>query len=659
MEAIKMNIRALEKTALSVRALSMDAVQKANSGHPGVCMGAAELGAILYGELMRHDPSDSKWPDRDRFIMSAGHGSMFLYSLLYLSGYRTITLDSIKTFRQIGSPAAGHPEYGLAEGIEMTTGPLGQGFASSVGMAIAEAMLAARFNTAKHAIVNHYTYVLAGDGCFMEGVTGEASSLAGHLGLGKLIVFYDSNKITIDGSTDLAFTEDVAKRYEAYGWQVLSGSMYDFEGINNLVARARAETAKPSLVILKSIIGKGAPNKQNTPDIHGAPLGAEELAAAKKALGINGDFYVDLEAVSYFEEKRKEWKKAREKWQQEFNAWAAENPELKKEWDEFHSPKLCPAAMPEYKTGDKIATRTAGNRAQIQIAAVNKNLVGGSADLRTPNAVGIPGPAFTATEKTGRYIHFGIREFAMAAISNGISLHGGLRPFCSTFMVFSDYLRPALRLSALMKQPVIYVLTHDSILIGEDGPTHQPVEHLTSLRIMPNVRVLRPADAEEANEAWIMAMENRHGPTVLALTRQNTAVFAKEDPEWKNTIRTGAYIAKKAADADTVIIATGSEVNMALEAAETAAKQGKKIQVVSMISRELFETQPEAIQNAIIPQGVRVICCEAGVRTGWERWAKPRDIFSIDRFGESGPADKVAAHMGFTAAELVKMINAC
>ena len=654
-----MNTKALEKIALSVRALSMDAVQKANSGHPGVCMGAAELGAILYGEIMRHDPLDSKWPDRDRFIMSAGHGSMFLYSLLYLSGYKTITLDAIKSFRQIGSPAAGHPEYGYAEGIEMTTGPLGQGLASAAGMAIAEAMLAARFNTAKHTIIDHYTWVLAGDGCFQEGVTGEASSLAGHLGLGKLIVFYDSNKITIDGGTDLSFTEDVAARYRAYGWQVLSGSMYDFEEIEKLVKEAKAESKKPSLIILESIIGKGSPNKQNTADAHGAPLGEDEVAAAKKALAIEGDFYTAPEAVSYFESKRPEWKKTREKWLETFEAWAKENPDKKKEWDDFYSGKINPTALPTYQSGDKIATRAAGNKALAAMAAANKNLVGGSADLKGPNAVALPDTtAFSAKDRGGRYIYYGIREFAMAAISNGIALHGGLRPFCATFMVFADYLRPALRLSALMKQPVIYVLTHDSIFVGEDGPTHQPVEHLASLRAIPNVLVLRPADAEETAEAWAMAMENKDGPTVLALSRQNTTVFAKEDPEWKNTIRTGAYIVKKADGADTVIIATGSEVNLAMEAVETAAeKSGRKIQVVSMVSRELFESQNNVIRNAIVPPGARVLVCEAGIRTGWERWAKPEDIFSIDRFGESGPATKVAEHLGFTAAALAEMIN--
>ena len=658
------DIKALEKTALSVRALSIDAIQKANSGHPGLPLGAAELGAILYGELLRHDPSEPAWADRDRFILSAGHGSMLLYSLLYLAGYPDMTLDDIKNFRQIGSRAAGHPEYGMAAGIEATSGPLGQGIAMAVGFAVAETMLAARFNTAAHKIVDHYTYVLAGDGCLMEGVSAEASSFAGHHGLGKLIVYYDSNNITIDGRTDLAFTEDVAKRYEAYGWQVLHGSMYDFQEIARLTAQAKAETHKPSLIILTSIIGKGAPHKQNTADAHGAPLGAEETAAARANLGIPGDFYVAPEAREYFTAKQIEWKKTCENWQSVFDAWSKENPEKRGEWDLFHSGSFVSASLPVFNAGDKIATRAAGNKVLTAIAAANGNLVGGSADLKGPNAVGLPVDAGTWTKenRAGRYIHFGVREFAMAAICNGISLHGGLRSFCSTFMVFADYLRPALRLSALMDQPVIYVLTHDSIFVGEDGPTHQPIEHLASLRVMPNVRVLRPADAEETAEAWAMAMEHTEGPTILALSRQNLSVFPKADPDWRNMIRTGAYIARQASpsgegageEPDAVIIATGSEVGLALEA---AAQSGKKIRVVSMICKELFESQPAVIRNAIVPANARVIVCEAGVNNGWERWAKPEDILSIDRFGISGPADKAAEALGMTAAALLAIIG--
>ncbi|MDR0495547.1 MAG: transketolase [Treponema sp.] len=654
-----MDIKALEKTALSVRALSIDAIQKANSGHPGLPLGAAELGAILYGELLKHDPSDPGWADRDRFILSAGHGSMLLYSLLHLAGYKDITLEDIKSFRQIGSRAAGHPEYGMAAGIEATSGPLGQGLAMAVGFAAAETMLAARFNTAAHKIIDHYTYVLCGDGCLMEGVSAEASSFAGHHGLGKLIAYYDSNKITIDGGTDLAFTEDVSKRYEAYGWQVLRGSMYDFEEIAVLTAQAKAETGKPSIIILTSIIGKGAPNKQNTADIHGAPLGPEEIAAARANLGIPGDFYIAPQALDYFRVKQAEWKKARANWQALFDAWSKENPEKRKEWDVFHSGAAAPAVLPTYSIGDKIATRSAGNKALGAIASANANLAGGSADLKSPNAVGLPADAGTWTRenRAGRYIHFGIREFAMAAICNGISLHGGLRSYCSTFMVFADYLRPALRLSALMKQPVIYVLTHDSIFVGEDGPTHQPVEHLASLRVMPNLRVLRPADAEETAEAWAMAMERGEGPTVLALSRQNITAFPKADPDWRNTIRTGAYIARQCEgrEPDIVIIATGSELGLALEAAAKAAD--KNIRVVSMPSKELFESQPAAIRGAIIPPETRVIVCEAGVHYGWERWAKPEDILSVDRFGESGPAAQAAEHLGMTAEALVKIIN--
>jgi transketolase len=661
-----MNIAALEKTALSIRALSMDAIQKANSGHPGLPMGAAELGALLYGELLRHDPENPGWADRDRFILSAGHGSMFLYSLLYLAGYHDITLDDIKTFRQVGSRAAGHPEYGMAGGIEATSGPLGQGLAMAVGFAMAETMLAARFNTASRRIISHYTYVLAGDGCLMEGVSAEASSLAGKLELGKLIVFYDSNHITIDGSTSLAFTEDTAKRYEAYGWQVLRGSMYNFEEIGRLVAQAKGEIAKPSLIILESIIGKGAPNKQNTADAHGAPLGPEEIAAARTVLGIpagaDGDFYTAPEALEYFKAKREEWKRIRQGWEAEFETWSKENPELRKEWDAFYSRSGSPwakAVLPVFKAGDSAATRSAGNKVLSALSAAMPNLVGGSADLKGPNAVGFPAAVYSPQDRAGRYIHFGIREFAMAAISNGIQLHGGLRAFCATFMVFADYLRPALRLSAIMDQPVIYVLTHDSIFVGEDGPTHQPVEHLASLRAIPNVLLLRPADAEETAEAWLMALENSAGPTVLALSRQNITVFNKEDPEWRNTIRTGAYIVKKeiAANPDALIIATGSEVGLALEAAKRAEQGGKRVRVVSMISRELFESQPAPVRDAVIPPGTRVICCEAGIRNGWERWAKPEDILSVDRFGVSGPAAKAAESLGFTVQALLGIIN--
>ena len=650
-----MDIKALEKIALSIRALTIDAIEKAGSGHPGLPLGAAELGAILYGELLRHDPADPAWADRDRFVFSAGHGSMFLYSLLHMSGYPDMTLDDIKNFRQIGSRAAGHPEYGLAAGIEAGSGPLGQGISMAVGFAVAETMLAARFNTPAHKIVDHYTYVLAGDGCLMEGVSAEAGSFAGHYGLGKLIAYYDSNKITIDGSTDITFTEDVAKRYEAYGWQVLCGSMYDFDEIAKLTAQAKAETNKPSLIILTSIIGKGSPKNENTAAAHSGTLGAEGVAAARAYLGISSDFYIAPEALDYFTGKRTEWKKARESWLSMFEAWSSENPEKRREWDEFHSGKVV-VSVPEFKVGDKVAIRAAGSKALVAMAEANANLVGGSADLKDANAAGLPPGAgiWTRENRAGRYIYFGIREFAMAAICNGISLHGGLRAYCATFLVFSDYMRPAIRLSALMKQPVIYVLTHDSIFVGPDGPTHQPVEHLASFRAMPNLRVLRPADAEETAEAWVMAMESGL-PVIIAIARQDVVTFQKDDPSWKDTIRCGAYIVKQAEGTpDLVVIATGSEVAMALAAVKETG--GVKTRVVSMISRELFESQPAALRDAIIPPGTRTVVCEAGARSGWERWAKPEDILSVDSFGESGPAADVAEHLGMTTGALANII---
>ena len=574
-----MDTASLAKVALSVRTLSMDAIQKANSGHPGLPLGCAELGALLYGEILKHDPSDPAWLDRDRFVLSAGHGSMLLYSMLHLSGYK-VSLDDIRAFRQIGSPCAGHPEYGHCPGIETTTGPLGQGLATAVGMAIAERMLAARFNTPAHPVIDHWTYVLAGDGCLQEGVASEASSLAGHLGLEKLIVFYDSNRITIDGGTELAFTEDVAKRYEAYGWKVLKGDMYDFEGVARLVAEAKADTPKPKLIILTSVIGKGAPTLQGSHKTHGAPLGPEEIQRARAAMGIpaDADFYVAPEARAYFETRKAVFRKTRESWNSLYAAWKAANPAKAAELAAFLSGKpSAPFAAPAFAAGESLATRAASGKALAAASAAWPNLVGGSADLTGPNSSQLPsGGVFSRSDRAGRMIHYGVREHAMAAVSNGLALHGGLRSFCATFLVFADYLRPALRLSALMKLPVIYILTHDSVFLGEDGPTHQPVEHLASLRCMPNVRVLRPADAEETVAAWEMALERTDGPTVLALSRQNLPVLAKADPEWRETMRLGAYVVRNSkGEPDVVVLASGSEVPLALAAAERITGQGR------------------------------------------------------------------------------------
>ena len=658
-----MDIRSLEKVALSARVLAMDAIQEANSGHPGLPLGCAELGAFLYGQALKHDPADPAWIDRDRFVLSAGHGSMFLYAHLHLAGYG-IDMGDIRTFRKIGSKCAGHPEFGLAPGVETTTGPLGQGLATAVGMAVAESMLAARFNSAKRRVVDHFTYVLAGDGCLEEGVSAEASSLAGHLKLGKLIVFYDSNRITIDGSTELTFTEDTGKRYEAYGWQVLNGDMYDFAGLERLVAQAKAEGGRPSLIILKSVIGKGSPGKQGSAGVHGSPLGDEEIVKTKAAIGAPAGekFWVDPAAYTYYERHRAELAKGHAAWKAEYVAWKAEEPALAAEFEDYLAGRSRkPLDLPAFAMGEKVATRNASGKCLAAVTASWTNLVGGSADLTGPNVTAFPGgSAYGPANRVGRYLHFGIREFGMAAVANGIALHGGMKAFVATFLVFADYLRPALRLAALMKQPVVYVLTHDSVFIGEDGPTHQPVEHLASLRAIPNVRVLRPADAEETAVAWRMAMERGDGPTVIALSRQNLPVFEKADPEWPLSMGLGAYVVKNTeASPDTVIVATGSEVSMALAAVDKlggpAACAG--IRVVSMPSRELFLAQPKAVRDVILPPGARVVVAEAGIAMGWEGIARAEDILCIERFGESGPGDDVARHLGFTVDALVRLIR--
>ncbi|MBP5284328.1 MAG: transketolase, partial [Treponema sp.] len=546
-----MNLNGIAAVAKSIRSLSIDAIQKANSGHPGLPLGCAELAAVLYGEIMKHNPADSKWADRDRFVLSAGHGSMLLYSVLHLSGYK-VSLDDIKNFRQVGSKCPGHPEFGWTDGVENTSGPLGQGIALGVGMAMAESILAAKYNTKAHKIVDHYTYVLTGEGCLEEGVSSEACSFAGHNKLGKLIVFYDENRISIDGTTDITFTEDIAKRYEAYGWQVLKGSMYDVKGILKLVEKAKKESSKPSLIMLKSVIGKYAP-KQGTPKVHGEALGEEDVAATKINLGLKSDefFQVDDEAYAYFADRRIELEKKYNDWQAEFAEWKNENPELAAQWKaSYEGSEDGTSADPSYETGKMVATRTASGDMISAMGERYSYLVGGSADLKGSNKSGMKcdGGTYTPENRSGRSIEYGIREFGMASEALGMSTHGGIRPFVATYLVFSDYMRPSIRLAALMKQPVIYDLTHDSIHVGEDGPTHQPIEPLASLRAIPGLQVLRPGDAEETVEAWHMAMSSKDHPVLFSLTRQNVPVYAKEDSDWKNTIKKGAYIVRKGAD---------------------------------------------------------------------------------------------------------------
>ncbi len=657
-----MDTKNVAAIARSIRSLSIDAIQKANSGHPGLPLGCAELAALLYGEILKHNPANSRWIDRDRFVLSAGHGSMLLYSALHLSGYK-ITLDDIKSFRQIGSRCPGHPEFGQTDGVENTSGPLGQGIAIAVGMALAETMLAAKYNTASHKIIDHYTYVLTGEGCLEEGVSSEACSFAGHNKLGKLIVFYDENRISIDGSTDIAFTEDIGARFRAYGWQVLSGDMYDTEKIQKLVLEAKAEREKPTLIMLKSVIGKCSP-KAGTSAVHGEPLGEEAVKQTKINLGFDPEkfFQIDPIALEYFAEKKAEFQKKEDDWNAEFAAWEKENPELANcfraslnEIQEESSEKI--DEEPKYEIGKMVATRTASGDMINALCAKYSHIVGGSADLKGSNKAGIKdGGTYTKENRAGRFIEYGIREFAMASIATGLSLHGGIRPFVATYLVFSDYMRPAIRLSALMGTPVIFDLTHDSIYVGEDGPTHQPIEQLASLRAIPSLNVLRPGDAEETVEAWKIALETKNEPSVLSLTRQNVVVYHKDDENWKKNMRHGAYVVKKGAqNPDVTIIATGSEVSLALEAAKNVS--GKSVRVVSMPNKKCFEEQSDSFKEEILGKTSRVIVCEAGVRQGWEGFVRAKkDLFTIDRFGASGPGKKVAEYLNFTAECLAALI---
>jgi transketolase len=656
-----MDISSANAIALSVRSLSIDGVEAARSGHPGLPMGCAELGALLYGEVLNYFPDDPDWPNRDRFVLSAGHGSMFLYSLLHLAGF-ALPLDELKQFRQLGSRTPGHPEYEHTPGVETTTGPLGQGLGNAVGMAIAENMAAAIYNTTEYKIIDHYTYVLASDGDMMEGVSSEVCSLAGHLKLGKLIVFYDDNDISIDGSTDITFTEDVAMRFEAYGWHVQHVDGYDVEGISRAVTSAKDEQQKPSLIVLKTVIGKGSPNKAGTSSVHGAPLGPDEIKATREALGLDAgdEFHIEPEALRFFEERRKQLSESHSKWQATYKDWRAANPELAERWDRCRDSGLHylkTIEMPAYEQGEAIATRKVSGKALNAIADGLPCLIGGSADLAGSNITAMPQHGqFSASDHTGRTINFGVREHAMGAISNGLALYGGFRPFCATFLVFSDYMRPSIRLAALMSLPVIYVFTHDSIFVGEDGPTHQPVEHVAALRTIPNLDVLRPGDAQECVEAWRMAVERTDGPTALVLTRQNLEVYAKADPDWKARVRRGAYVVRECdGEPDVVIVATGSEVNLALAA---AGQSSQRARVVSAMSVKRLLEQDDSFRENLLPAAARIFTAEVGVRNGWEGLASDSDaVFSLDRFGLSGPGGRVAEHLEFTAADLLERIG--
>jgi transketolase len=654
----------LEQLSVNViRGLAIDAVERANSGHPGLPMGVAAAAYALWTRHLRHDPADPAWPDRDRFVLSAGHGSMLLYALLHLTGY-ALPLDELKHFRQWGSLTPGHPEHGLTPGVETTTGPLGQGFGTAVGMALAERWQAARYNRPSHEVVDHRTFVIASDGDLMEGVQSEAASLAGHLGLGRLVVLYDSNRISIDGSTSLAFTEDVGRRYEAYGWHVTHADGMDVDAVDRAISESLAQADRPSLVVMRTHIGYGAPNKQDTAAAHGSPLGAAETRLAKERLGLPVDqtFWVPAE-VREAMDARPAGARLRASWNARRAAWASVHPEVAAEYARALAGELpagLASSLPSFKPGTSVATRKASGETINALVHVVPELIGGSADLTESNNTEITGDRSMQKGDFGaRYIHFGVREHGMGAILNGLALHGGIRPFGGTFLIFSDYMRPSIRLAALMEQPVTYVFTHDSIGLGEDGPTHQPIEQMMSLRLIPGLDVIRPADGPETAMSWAMAMENQHGPTALVLTRQKlpnldrgeAAPFAPaEHARRGGYVLVDAVIADHAVTPQVILIGTGSEVQLCLAARDLLAQDGIATRVVSMPSLNRFTAQSEDYRSRVLPPSITArVVVEAGVTRGWEGIAGPAGvIIGLNRFGASAPGEIVLEKLGFT-----------
>ena len=646
----------------TIRALSMDAVQKANSGHPGAPMGLAPAAYVLWTRVMKHNPENPGWLDRDRFVLSAGHASMLLYSLLHLSGY-AVTLDDIKNFRQWNSKTPGHPEFGHTPGVETTTGPLGQGFANAVGMAMAERHLAARFNTPGHEIVDHYTYMVCGDGDMMEGISSEAASLAGHLGLGRLICIYDDNKISIEGSTEITFTEDVALRFKAYHWHILSvDDGNDIDAIYNAIQAAKAQTGRPSLIVLRTHIAYGSPNKQDTADAHGAPLGEEEVRLAKKSLGLPEDALFNIpDAVRHhFSQCVESGREAEAGWQEKFQAYNKKYPDMAIKWVDAMSGFLTTGwdeDIPEFSVSDgPIATRAASGKVLNAIASRLPTLIGGSADLAPSNKTFLDtSHEFQKDAYDGRNIRFGVREHAMGGIMSGMFLHNGLRPYGGTFLVFADYLRPALRVAAIMNIPVIYVFTHDSIAVGEDGPTHQPVEQLVSLRAIPGLTVIRPADASETAQAWRQALKITNGPIALILSRQKLPVLKSN--AIKDGLTKGAYVlADCDGKPDIILIGTGSEVHIIIEAKARLLEKGVAARVVSMPSWELFEKTSQKYKDRVLLPDVQTrLAVEAGSPMGWCQYVGTSGaVIGINSFGASAPGGIVMEKYGFTLEHVVQ-----
>jgi transketolase len=647
----------------TIRGLAMDGVQKANSGHPGMPMGMADVAAVLFLKHLNHCPARPDWANRDRFVLSGGHGSMLLYSLLHVTGYG-LPMDELKRFRQWGSKTPGHPEYGHTVGVETTSGPLGQGCGNGVGMALAERLLAARFNAGAFAPVDHHTYVFCGDGDLMEGISHESFSIAGHLGLNKLVVFYDCNRITIEGHTDLAFSEDVRKRFLGYKWNVLEIDGHNFDEIEKAILAAKAEQERPTLVITHTHIAHGSPNLHDSHKAHGEPLGADEIKLTKKALGMpeHEDFHVPDAVRELFATRARELEAKVGAWEAEFRKYAAAYPELAKAWEAGRTQAL-PAdiekLMPVFDVAKPEATRVASGKCMQKLAKALPWFVGGSADLAPSTKTFLDGyPSVLPGKLEGRNLHFGIREHGMAAVLNGMQLHGGFRVFGATFFVFSDYCRPSVRLSALMHQPVIYVFTHDSFYVGEDGPTHEPIEHIASFRCMPNVSILRPGDATETAAAWIAALKNTTGPTLLLLTRQNLPVIDRATHPAASNVEKGAYTLWQSAPGapGLILIGSGSEVSLALEAAKELAKD-TVVRVVSMPSWDLFEKQSEAYQAEVLPPGCeRRVAVEAGCTMGWERYVGARGrIVGINHYGASAPFKVLAEKFGFTAANVIRV----
>ncbi len=642
----------------TIRTLAMDGVQKAKSGHPGMPMGMADVAYVLWTRFLRHNPANPSWPNRDRFVLSAGHGSMLLYSLLHLSGY-DLPLEELKRFRQWDSCTPGHPEYGLTPGVENTTGPLGQGFANGVGMAIAERFLAATFNQPEFPVFDHFTYAIVSDGDLMEGISHEAASLAGHLGLGKLVYLYDDNEISIEGSTDIAFTEDVPARFRAYGWHVQEVSGYDLDGIGAAISAAQEETERPSLIVCHTHIAYGSPNKQDTAGAHGAPLGEDEVRSTKEALGWPADasFLIPKEALSVFRQAVDRGQKTEAQWREVFEGYQAAYPEQAELLERLWEGELLEGwvdALPTFGLTDgPLATRNASGVVLNAIAPKLPTLIGGSADLEPSTKTMLRGyDAFQRDAPAGRNFHFGVREHAMGGILNGMALHGGVIPYGATFLVFSDYMRPSVRLAAMMHLPVIYVWTHDSVWVGEDGPTHQPVEQIAALRLIPNLVVIRPADANETVAAWRVALERRDGPTALILSRQKLPVPFETMKKSFQKVSRGAYVlAESSGVSHALMIATGSEVSLALEARELLAEQGIGVRVVSMPSWELFDAQPASYRDSVLPPLVTTrLAIEAGVTMGWSKYIGPTgSVIGLDRFGASAPYQVLMEKFGFTA----------